>query len=222
MEDKFSPAFWRSLKSESIVTLTDEQAIHDSMEAGDGVAGIDYVVGQTLHVREMNDLAEWLLLDLQGNDQDLVLMVKIVDREMAVRIYYEPAEFEPADRAQLLNREEYWLFQGPDEPDDSAPSDLAFTFDIIHSVEIGGEDRELTFRQKAQGEMHGECTPKPPMSGVDTMFATIVEYSTTDDVENPEMLIFEVGDPDNKDGGIVRLMLGADVNLSEVDVLPAK
>jgi hypothetical protein len=48
--------------------------------------------------------------------------------------------------------------------------------------------------------------------------ATVVEYSTTDKTDNPEMLILELGGEDGQQGGYIMMMLGCSVNAADVRV----
>ena len=221
MYEKETPEFWLNLKPESIITISDTQAIKDSMDAGEGTKGIDYVVKYMLRIKHLQGLAEWLLLNLEGTDQDLWLMVKIVDKEMSLRIYYEPPEFESGNRKDMIGREEYWLFDEPEDPDNFEFNDLRYAGDIEQTMQTPEGEQEFVFRQKTQGEMYGTCTCRPLKSGMEETFATLVEYAVDQECENPELLILELGDKDSKVGGYIRLMLGSEVNFSEVDVLQA-
>lgn len=221
MPDKTSPEYWEQLKPGSIVTLSDEQAIKESMEAGNGPRGIDYTTKSVITVKEMDGLAQWLLFELEGTDQDLWLMAKIVDQDIALRVYYEPEEFEVGDRGDALDRGDYWLFQEPEDPDNFEPTDLSYTTEIQQSMETQAGERDVIFRRKSQGEMHGTCSCEPKMAGIDEMFATVVEYSGPEDYENPEVLLLETGKQDNPNGGCIRLMLGADITPADVDILEA-
>lgn len=219
MYEKDLPEFWLNLKPESIVTIADTQAIKDSMDAGEGTKGIDYVVKYILKIKHLQGLAEWLLLNLEGTDQDLWLMVKIVDKEMSLRVYYEPPEFESGNREDMIEKEEFWLFKEPEDPDNFEFNDLSYADKIEQTIKTSEGEQELIYNQKAQGVIYGACTCRPLKSGMEESFATLVEYTADQECENPELLIFELGPEDSKEGGHIRMMLGAELNFSDIDVL---
>jgi len=219
MYEKDIPEFWLNLKPESIVTILDAQAIKDSMDAGEGTKGIDYVVKYIFKIKHVQGLAEWLLFNLEGTEQDLWLMVKIVDKKMSLRVYYEPPEFESGNREDMIEREEFWLFNEPENPDNFECNDLSYAIDIEQTIQTSEGEQELAFNQKSQGEMSGTCTCLPLKSGMEKTFATLVEYIAEQKCENPELLIFELGPEDSKDGGLIRMMLGAELNFNDIDVL---
>ncbi len=221
MYDKDNPEFWRNLNPKTIITLNDTQAIEESMEEGEGVKGIDYILKYILKIKQSDNLAEWLLLNLEGDEQDMWLVVKIVDQEMSLRVYYEAPEFEPGNRQDMIDREEYWLFQEPEDIDNFEVDELQFAKQIEHNVQEEDQEEEVLFHQKSQGEMYGTCTSHPPQSSLENTLATVVEYSIEQDYKNPELLVLEIGGRNGSMGGFIRLMLGAEINFSEVDVLPA-
>ncbi len=219
MEEKENPQFWRELKPGSTISLNDAQALEDSMKTGLGVSARDYVVREIRSIVQLQGPVEWQLFNVEDGEERLWFLVKIVDTDIALRVYFEAEEFHPGTRSELIDREMSWLFQEPENPDDFRWNELAYTEEIIQALEVEGEEKEVIFRIKPQGEQHGACTHEPRQSWPQVMMATVVEYSTAAACENPELLLLELGGEEGEEGGVITLLLGCDVRLSEVDVL---
>ena len=213
MDNKESAQYWRNIKPHSIITLRDEQGIEDSLEKEGSVKGVDYEVNSIQRIMENNSLAEWLFFNLADKDQNVWLMVKIVDEQISLKVYFEVDEFEQGNRKDIIEREDLWLFEKPEDLEHFDYNDLKYALEIIQPTDKG----KIIFRQKGQGELFGTCTQNPVQSGMEEIFTTIVEYDTVDDCDNPELLILELGD--NKEGGVITLMLGTEINLNEVEVM---
>jgi len=219
VEEKESPEFWRELKPGSTISLTDAQALDDSMQSGQGVSARDYVVRERRSIKQLEGPLEWQLFDVEDGEGRLWFLVKIVDTDIALRVYFEAEGFEPGTRAELIDREMSWLFQEPEDPDGFRCNELAYAEEIIQDIEVDGEEKEIRFRIKPQGELHGACTHLPQQSWPQVMMATVVEYATQQACENPELLLLELGGEEGEDGGVITLLLGCGLRLSEVDVL---
>ncbi len=221
--EKSEPGFWQDILPGSTITLSDAQAISDSMERGEGVRGIDYIVESVWKVREEDALAEWLLFKLDAEDQELYLVAKIVDRDVELRVYFEPGEFEPGNRREIVERGDTWLFLEPENPEDFKFDELEFVPEIEWTVEgeDDGDERRIVYRRKGQGTLYGTCTTTPPLSGLGRMMATVVEYSTSQEFENPELMLLELGGEKGDEGGMITMMVGNRVAPGEVDVLKA-
>lgn len=223
MNDKTSPDFWRSIKADSTITLSDQQAITDSIERGTGVAGIDYIVESIWKIREMNGLAEWLLFKLDEEDQELWLVVKIVDQHLNLLVFFEPDEFIPDNRRDVVERGDTWLFEEPEDNENFEFDALQFVSEIEWSVQTGenGEtfDQELLYRMKQQGVLYGHCTHDPVQAGIKRILTSVIEYATDSDYENPELMLLELGGENSSDGGLITMLVGNSINMDEVDVL---
>ena len=219
MADKYSPDYWRRVKPDSIVTLTDEQALQDSLEESGQLVGRDYLVKQVRTVTHLDDLAEWWFYRLSDPDEELWLLAKIVGSEIALRVYFEPPEFPAGDRAHLIEHEMFWLFQEPPDPDNFSLTDLEFTEQLEQVLEEADGEVEVTFVLKPQGVQFGKMECEPSEKGLDDAFTAVVEYGTDDETESPELLLLEVGGEDGERGGHISLYLGNDLNFAEVEVL---
>ena len=185
---------------------------------GEGLAGTDYVVKTVFRVKELNSLAQWFLFLLDDPGESIWIMVKSVEQEIDLRVYFEHPQFEPGNRKDMIDQENFWLFLEPDNPSDFQFDDLKFT----DRIEIETDnDRSLMYRQKGTEEMHCKCDLLPLPSGSKTSVATLVEYQAERTCDNPELLLFELGGQGGSDGGLIRLMLGCNLRPTEIDVLEA-
>jgi len=220
MTDLKDPSFWQDIKPASVVVLNDAQAMVEALKQGlDADGGLNYNVKRILRLSELNRLAEWVLLKLEGADE-VWLMVKIVGQELDLRIYFEVPEFVTGNRADMIANQTYWLFEDPGPNWQSTYHDLRYIniINIDQAAPGGGPATKTSYQQKAFGELYARCSeqPKPPES--DEYLATVVEYSTTDKTDNPEMLILELGGEDGQQGGYIMMMLGCSVNAADVRV----
>jgi hypothetical protein len=207
---------WLQLEPGSFVTLSDAQAIADSQERGEGVRGIDYAVEQVGVARDFDNAATWVFAYLYDGHQKLVLMVKGDDSYIEHRVYYASEDFRPAKRENVLRRGDQWLFEAPEDGGQVRPAHLRYAAEIPYAV----DGQEVVYVRKDQGERHCEYQEKPSVSGFDSLVATIVEYSTADATENPELLILEIATAKNKTGEVT-LYAGAPVRTSEVEIVKA-
>lgn len=232
--DKSSPSFWRSLNPGDQIVLTDAQSIEESMAAGQGATGLHLQIKKVISVKEMNGLCEWILLKTDAEDERFVL-AKIVDEELDLRLYRPAPDFPIGDRVDMLDDGLDFLFEEFDE--DTEPAKMRFTRDL--------EDPDgVTYVRKRFGELYGTVSVTPEESGVDNQMATVVEYSTDEDVPDTEALLMETGVTGNivieydeeedeettteteviseSRGGLIELFVGTPVRTNEVEVLTTK
>lgn len=226
MLDKDNPEFWREIIPGSTITLTDTQAIDDSVRKGGGVSGTDYMVESVWKIMHKDRFAEWLLFKLDDEEQELWLIAKIVDREVDLAVFFEPDEFRPGNRRDLVEQGDTWLFNEPDNPEDFEYDELEFVNEIIWEVESGeGEDlreMEVSYRMKGQRVLYGYCTHDPIQSGLGRIMASVIEYRTDADYDNSELMLLELGGEHSREGGLITMLIGCPINFSEVDVLKAQ
>jgi len=218
MLDIYNIDFWKGINPGSTITLKDKQAIEDSMEKGNGMTGIDYMVKSVYSLKELKDLAEWYLFLLDDPEDLIWIMVKIVGQEIDFRVYFEHPQFEPGNRKDMIDQEKLWLFMEPDNPGDFQYNDLKFT-DLIEIED--DNDEVLIYKQKGAKEMHCNCNILPVQSGNKNPIATLVEYQAEKACENPELLLFELGGQESSEGGLIRLMPGCNLRPTEIDILEA-
>jgi len=214
--DKANPSDWYTVKQKSIITVSDAQGIQDSMKRGQGVRGIDYTVKAVARMDQLNGLSTHLLLTLDDSQQTVYLLVKIVDHDLDLFLYFPVPGLDSGSRSELLERGMLWLFQEPQDPNNYAPEDLRYTMSVSQTLE---NQSEVVYNQKGQGELQCKYQELPPRSGMPLeQLATVVEYRTAQSVENPEFLIVEVGEQRGP-RSYVQFFLGCPIKLSEVDVL---
>jgi len=218
MMDVYNKDFWKGINPGSTITLKDKQSIEDSMEKGNGMKGMDYMVKAVYRLKEFNDLVEWHFFLLDDPGERIWVMIKIVQQEIDLRVYFEHPQFESGNRRDMIDLGNLWLFMEPDNPEEFQFNDLKFS-DFIEIEEDNGD--MLTYRQKGFKEMHCECEIVPEPSEIFDPIATIVEYKAKGVCENPELLLWELGGKDSSDGGLIRLMLGCTLGPTEIDVLEA-
>ncbi len=214
--EKDNPDFWRRLKPSSIVTLSDAQSLKDSMDEGKGPTPRDYTVKEVRTVMESAGLAEWRIFSLDDGKQAIWLMVKIVDKEMDFRVYFEAPGFQPGNRSDVLHAGMDRLFSAPPDPRSFRMRDLQYSREIPFHEDDG---TAVPFHMKPQGVLYGESVFRPPRTGVEKVFTAVAEYGAARSCENPEMLLIEDGVDGGEHGGFIRLLQGCKVNLTEVDVL---
>ncbi len=218
MTDLYDPGFWEQVKPGSVVVLSDAQALLEALRQGlDGEGGLNYEVQRILTLKELNDLAAWILLRLKGADE-VWLMVKSVGTEIDLRVYFEVPEFQPGDRADMIDSGMYWLFEDPG-PDWKSDYDALRFADAITMDQGESEQKAVSicYRQKQPGPLFAGCREQPA-PGRDTYPAAVVEYQTDQVTDNPEMLILEQGGETGQRGGYITLMLGSPVAASDVKV----
>ena len=115
--DKGNPDFWKKVKVGSIITLNDSQTIDEAVETGkafDASKGLDFEVKTIYHIKESNNLFEWIIFEIECDEIIRWLMIKIVDSEMDIRIYYKPEGIEFGTRQSFFDADQDLFF----EPDD--------------------------------------------------------------------------------------------------------
>jgi hypothetical protein len=147
--------------------------------------------------------------------------VKIVDELIDLGLYFEVDTLQPGTRQDLVDRGALWLFQEPANPNRFDPADLRYTTTIRQNLpKPGGGDEEVVYELKGQGELQCKYTEQPPRSGMGQEgLATVVEYRTAQEVENPEFLILDIGEQ-RSSTSYVQFFLGCPIKFSEVAILP--
>ena len=224
-----TPAFWRNVKKDDIITLTDTQTIEELMEqkSDDITKGIDFTVIRVFQFKDNQGLIEFRFFEIQTGDYTWHLLAKMVDEIVELRVYCVPEEFENGDRDKVVADGNQWIFQEPKNVDDFEVNTLEYTrnFDNTDS-----EGNVTEFEIQDQGEIYGEFMD---LSNKDEpTFAALVEYSTESKCDNPYALILEIGgmnvpEQENEDdevepqfvGGFVMFMEGCKINFTDVEVM---
>jgi len=205
--------YWTKAKVGDSIQLSDVQTIEQCMIEDRSTDGIYYPI-KTIHsIKQMDGLCSWLLFELGDNEDKLTIMVKSVDNETDIRVYYALPGIEPGCRSDMINDGFDWIFDR--DCQEGCENQLNFTNDIVNTIEDdNGDVEQITFLQKRQGELFG----KAQVTGFDQqLLVTVVEYSTDYDCENPEMLIYEIGEPDSD--GMIYMMEGCNIHPTEVSLI---
>ena len=229
MSDKNTPEFWRDIKPGSTITLSDEQSINESISQNLGVKGLDFVVESVLKIRHDEGLAEWYFYNLGDEHQEVYLVAKLVGEHVDLGVYFEPDEFPPGNRKDLVMRGDTWIFEEPEDIEDFLFDELKYNHELIMSLDVnntGSQNEEdlvdVYFSMKHQGVQYGSSFHVPDHSGIGRIIASVAEYSTDSAYENPAVMLLEIGGEKSEDGGLVSMLSGCSINLSEVDVLKSQ
>jgi hypothetical protein len=209
--DLNNPKTWRDIKPGDVILISDQQSLEDSVKAGLGMKPLQYTVVEITEMNEMSNLATWIFYRLKPTavQQELMLMCKLVDSEMDVRLYYE-TDFTPGSRSEIIQRGDLFLFQAPTDPDNFKASELNYSMDLTHEGN--------RWVKKDFGEMHGEISCNPPKSGLTDMVATVVEYLLVEGQSlDTDILITEIGKGAE---GLVKMFAGCTINTMEIQIFP--
>jgi hypothetical protein len=233
MSDKETLSHWDSVKLDDIIQLKDELTLSYLMDQGheDLTNGADFTVTRKRKITAQDGNAKWLIIDIGFADFTWYLVVKSDKSDFDLYVYYNADEFEDGDRTDMIEKAD-WLLE--EWTDDKELKELEFSPEIKE-----GED--VIF--KTDGAKYGTC-----LEDSDESFATVVEYATDAEHDNPLMLALEFnqiepwedeeeslaeddyGDIEvevsvergvniNEDSSYITLLQGCSVMLNDVDVL---
>ena len=216
MSELLSPNYWPGVHVGSVVSLKDEQSLQHSMELGLGLKPMEYIVKQRWHVQEVDDLGTWWMYQLQQpeGEPELWLIVKVVDDAVDLRIYYLPEGLLVGNRVDQLNAGNDWLFT----PGwDANVSLIGRPF--AQSIAFGEGDAQVLYDNK--GVTYGADVDITVLGGdgLARLDGLVTEYLANRECPDPELIIIEVGDAEDPDGGSISLLMGCPVNTSDLDVL---
>jgi hypothetical protein len=199
---------WLKIAIGTVLTFTDVQSLQDSQKQGRGMTGMDYKVEKVSCLLNAEGTNHWLFLWLTG-DQDLVMLIKQAGNRTDKRVYMAVEDFKPGNRQDMIDNDQRWLFQAP-EKESFDPMDLKYTNEIWRDA----LDSQLRYVIKSQREQHGVYSERP--EGVGQLVATIVEYSTSDNTDNPEAFVLELGQRNSMTN--IQFFIGAAIRNSEVKI----
>lgn len=167
------------------------------------------------HFTEENELGGYIFLNMLEKNGPFYLVAKIVDNDIEARIYNDIKWLPKGTRASLLDGGNEKLFQEP-KSENWTPADLEWAESL--EVEINGRPVGFNKKYTVYGEL--EYIPKP--SGLDSSFSSIVEYECVEEVENPEILVLEIGGIGQDgnpvpQGGLVSVLEGWVIPNEDVD-----
>ena len=214
-------SFWRDIKPGDTLQLKDEITINEQIKAGKGIDGLFISVARTMGIKYGGGAVEWVFLEFKDTAPKTYVMAKAAGEFLDLRLYREAGDFPSGNRKDMLETENYWVFEKPDNPDDFSYLELKYTDTVARKI----EGVEITYTRKSQGEMDGECSITPEIPGSEALLATLSEYKLDADAggrthENNELMLLEIGSPDIDEGGLIQLLEGRTLQLTDVDVLP--
>lgn len=143
------------------------------------------------------------------------LAVKQVDDLFDVRVYQSNGWFAAGRRVDVIALGNHFIFQAPADPNNFEPRDLQMASGF--GLQIDG--RDVPFVSKAPTHF-GEVVETPARTGLTyPLFAAVTEYSTSEKVENDQLLVLELGNGEMADvGGFVQFLEGRNVDPCDVVV----
>jgi hypothetical protein len=217
--------YWENIRPGTIVQLSDTQTLLASMGT-DRLQTESFTILSIMRCEELSDLCMFYICHMSSLEgEELHLVVKIVEDQVDIGIFFPISGIEPDNREGLIDDQEaFWLFQEPEDPENLDPLDLRFTtsFSLEMSNEYDGEF-EVEYFQTDIGPLQTRATYTPAQPGIEDHLATIVEFwSETDKTENTRGLILEVGEEDNDQGGLVTVYIGDFLSPEiELNIMPA-
>jgi hypothetical protein len=222
--EKTSKKYWDSIKVGSIVQLDDQQTLEFLIEKGfEGIEhGADFEVKRIKDISEQDNLAIWRIIYIEFKEILWYLVIKMIDGENQLRIYYQPDDFDCGNREDMINNYSEYLFKHIEDMDNCNLNDLEFADSIM--------DHE--FEYTSEGVFYGASVEDGKED-----FATVVEYATDTECENPYLLVLELCnvetieqyDEDDDvcgsetdidfNNGFIMLLQGCDVNINDIEVL---
>ena len=216
MSELLNPSFWPDVHVGSVVLLKDEQSLQHSMELGLGLKPMEYVVLQRWQVEEVNELGSWWMYQLQqpAGEPELWLVVKIVDDNVDLRVYYVPEGMLVGNRVDQLNAGNDWLFLPGYENQPLIERPFAQTINYYGE----GAD-EVIYGNK--GVTYGADVDVTVLGGVGLaqLDGLVTEYLANRECPDTELLLIEIGDAEDPDGGSISLLMGCPVGTQDLDVI---
>lgn len=219
MKVELNKTYWRSITLNSQVNLTDQSALDASAAEGRGMQGMEYTVKEILSITEKDKLCEWLIFKLVHPKQTLYLVVKIVDDNIDLRVFYNPDSIIVGDRNDQLNAQNYFMFANHNPKGKNNLLGLKYTQQIAWTFDYGNGSQEVIFNQKGNMELTGTASYQPRRHAGETLIATISEYLAASDTPEPEIMIVEVGNVKSKTGGAILLLVGNSINEFEMSIV---
>lgn len=216
---EYNAAFWRTkiTAGKTFIKISDGQAIEESLNKENDADGVEYLVKSTKTFK--SGPIEWLFIQLEKKgDEQLYVMVKMVNDDFEIRVYFEDPSFKQGNRHDMLDNEMFWLFQEPKNMEEFNENPRAYMNKLNYTMTLGRTEngKDLAFILKDQGEIY--CKHKGSL-------VTIVEYKTDQECDNPELILLEEGDSgsdrtkkDDGSGGYITLLVGATINPEEIEV----
>lgn len=192
-----------NIKVGDIITLKDFPALKEK------ISGLDFTV-EAIEKLTLDHCQYRMFKFKEKTDR---LVVKYLDSDtFDLRWYYVMDWVGEGTRADALDKNHYFLFQNPGK-DDFIPKELKWSEEFSLRV----HDKDVVYQKIKGSEQHGEISIKNEGS----YFLSVVEFRSTEDTEDPYILILEVGgiEDDNVNGGWLIPLEGHSISENEIEVL---
>lgn len=157
---------------------------------------------------------EWMFFQLQESATPLWLMVKITPESVGFSLLSESDELRSGTRKEFIERQEFWLFNEPNDPESLILEELDFASEIFWVVENSDTEvqgREILYRMHEQGILYGLVTHTPTQFPLEPVMGIVVEYTTEEDPDNSDLVVLEIGGEEGQEGGHITVMFGSPV-----------
>jgi hypothetical protein len=201
---------WANLLVGTTLYLKDQYAIEDSMKKGRGTNGIAYTIDKKVCVSNSQGNNNWAFLWMSNSDNEQIL-TKIKESGNAIdTVVYSPvSDFVPGTRADMLEQNQHYIFQEPENPNEQLKN-IKYTTELKSTC----DGAEIVYKQKSAREQHGNATQVP--QPIKNLMATIVEYKSDTDCLLPEALILETGVA-HQESSQIEYFLGNPIRASELE-----
>ena len=172
----------------------------------------DYIIKSIRHIEDEKTGIIWRFFQLESDD-NMWMLIKIVDQNFDLRVYFEPGDFKKGNREDMVTTKRDWMFEEPEDPIDFEFDDLEFikTFTV-------GENDEVEYHLKPTGLFMGIVQNIPPIKNIDNSVVYIAEYDTKDETQNTEAMFIEIGDEKSNNGGDIMMLFGTSIRQEDVEV----
>lgn len=212
--------YWEAVKPGTLVQLTDTQTMLASL-GNEELPTKSFTIRSIWRTEELNQLCIWYICQMESMDGEILFLIaKVVNEVADIGIYFPIGGLQPDNRKGLLETQEaFWLFQAPEDPDTFDPLSLEYTYSFSLTLEnLHDGTFDVEYVQTDIGTLQARTTYDPAEYGTREHLATITEYlADTDRTENTRAMIIEVGEKDNKEGGLVTALIG-DILAPDVEI----
>lgn len=219
MLTKHDAGYWTGIVPGDTVTLNDAQLMEQFMEKLDDVTkGADFEVERVQRVKENSGICEWVIIQIYSREIDARywLVALIMDAEILLRVYYQWDDFLAGTRDDHLEEDRFWMFDSPADPKHFITKDLGLAKGFIIDL---ADRKGVEFKERGDGAFVCSLSELPRPSGAEEMFVTIKEYRTEADIDNPLVMMIEIGTLDNPESTLLTFMNGCDISSADVEVL---
>lgn len=176
------------LKNKLTIALSDLLTIQSLIGTGKKERVITLDTVKTISINGVEGL-EFQIGSIVDNPREFVV-VKSYKGKADFRLYRDTFDEPIGDRQDFLDNEMLWLFQEP-QSEDFVASDLLFSKTLIH------DDNEYVEKNPS---LFGETSDKA--------FVTVHEWIAQEEVDYPEIILFEESENPNERGGYISLLVG--------------